>query len=184
MNPTAAAIPASNTALSLSNYQMASTSVTFTYSVLTSQPLSANPSLKIYLNNVVLSVVPTCVVSISIGTLIGQNCTYNSTTKVLTVNFNANSAVISGTNISVAVSPFINPSSPITDISGLETFYDSAVSSSRVEVNTIAFSATFGGILNYNTTFAPSNMTVYTNTQTSITFTASILIPNGSTIYV
>jgi hypothetical protein len=119
MNPTAAAIPASNAALSLSNYQMTSTAVTYTYSVLTSQPLSANPALKIYLNNVILTVAPTCAASISTGILIGQNCTYNNASKILTVNLNASSAVTNGTNISVAVSPFTNPSSPITDVSGV-----------------------------------------------------------------
>jgi hypothetical protein len=50
----------------------------------------------------------------------------------LTVNFSTFSAIASGTNISVAVSPFTNPLLPITDISGVETYYDSSVSTSRV----------------------------------------------------
>ena len=53
-----------------------------------------------------------------------------------------------------------------------------------MEASTTVFSVTFGGITNYNTTFAPSNMTVYTNTQTTITFTTRISIPSGSSIYV
>ena len=185
MSPTAAVIPASNAALTLSNYQMATAAVTFTYSVLTSQPLTANPALKISItNNVLLTATHTCIVTISAGILTNQSCAYNNSTRILTVYLNANSAVISGTNISVAVSPFTNPSSLITDVSGIETYYDSSVSSSRVEASTTVFSVTFGGITNYNTTFAPSNMTVYTNTQTTITFTTRISIPSGSSIYV
>jgi len=184
MTPTATSIASVNANTYLTNYQMTKSSVNYTLSILTAQPLGTSPSLKFYFTSDITIASPVCSVSLITGTVSAMTCQINATTNVLTVNFTALTAVTSSTNISVAISGFTNPSSPNTDNFGIETFYDSSISTSRVEYNFNAFTATFVGITNYPATFSPTSLTVYTSTSTTISFTNSIVIPSGSTIYV
>ena len=127
---------------------------------------------------------PVCTITLSIGTPLTSNCTYNSTTRNLTVLLTATSTVAAGTVITITVAGITNAPAPTTHVLGAETYYDSSVSSSRVEYSSSAFGLTYTGVTGFNAVLTPASMTVYTVLDVVITLTTTIAIPSGSSIYV
>lgn len=73
---------------------------------------------------------------------------------------------------------------PIAYTFGLSTYYNSSVSTSRVETNSAAFTTTYTAITSLPITLAPNAFTVYTTTSTTLTFTCPIPVPALSTFTV
>ena len=114
MRPNATIVSSANATLSLSTNEMTKTPVSYTFSVVTAQPLGLSPSLKFYFTNDIVITAPTCSVTLSVGSASGANCTLNATSNVISLNFSCTGIIAASTNISVVIAGFTNPASPVT----------------------------------------------------------------------
>ena len=119
MRPNATIVSAANATLSLSTNEMTKTPVSYTFSVVTAQPLGLSPSLKFYFtNDIVITEPPTCNVTLSVGSASVVGCLLNTTSNVISLNlscFVSGSSIIpASTNISVVIAGLTNPASPVT----------------------------------------------------------------------
>lgn len=168
---------AANASLTLSNYQMGSTATTYLFSFTNGQPLSSSPSFVLaFPSDISLSGV-TCSIGVN-GALSPIACNANSSN--LIINY-AGAAISSGSAISIQVSGTTNPILPMNYTFGLTTYYNSSISTSRVEYNSAAFRAIYTAITNLPVTLTPSTFTVYTFTSINISFTCPLNIPALST---
>ena len=165
---------------------MTSTNVDYNFQMTISQGLGTSPAVKIntFPSTVTVPSSPTCSITLVSGTVLSQSCIFDNVTRILTLNFTSSTVVSATTIIQITVSGITNPSAPTTNSLGIETYYDSSVSTSRVEYGTSAFTITYTGITNFPATFSPNTMTVYTITSTTVNFTTTINLPSGSQIYI
>ena len=115
-----ATVLASNLSLLPSTTQMTKTPVTYTFSLLTSQPLGISPAIKLYFpTDITVPSSPACAVSISTGSANSPVCSLNATNNALTLNFSAQNTITASTVITVTVPGLTNPATPTTDLIGV-----------------------------------------------------------------
>jgi hypothetical protein len=174
----------SKATLTLSNYAMIASS-TFTFNFLIGQPLGSTPAFVIVIPTDFTMVSPSCSASILGLTVSSSSCTYLNSTNTIRVILTASSAISTNSNITIVVlSGVTNPSTPKSYSFSMSTYYDSTVSTSRVETSLTAFAVTITEISNYPVTLSPSGLTVYSSTSIVLSFVPVITIPIASTFYI
>jgi len=124
----------------------------------------------------------TCSASLSNGTVSATTCI--SVGNVLSINFTAGGYINAPCNVTLAINGLTNPLQPIIYYFGITTYYDSTISTSRVEYNTAAVNASYTVITNVSVIFSPASLTVYTITPVNISLTCPLNLPANSTFYI
>lgn len=181
LTATAAAFNNATCALTLVSYQMG-TATTYSFAFTIGQALSAASQFVISLPSDVTIGVLTCRIGVTGGALSATPCSAVSSS--LVVNYASASSITAGSAIVIEVVGLTNPMQPMAYTFGLSTYYNSSLSTSKVETNSVAFSATYTAITSLPVTFAPNTFTVYTTTSTTLSYTSPIPIPALSTFTV
>jgi hypothetical protein len=168
----------SNGLLTLSNNQMASTGVTYTFTFTTGQALGLNPSFVLTFASDISLSGAICMIGVNSS---ASNIDCTPTSLNLVIDYSSGTIIPSGSNIIIRVLGRTNPLLPTGYNFGLTTYYSSSVNTSKVESNSAAFTTTYTAITNLPVVLTPSNFTVYTSTPINMTFTCPTNIPELST---
>jgi hypothetical protein len=161
---------------------MGASNTLYTFQFVINQPLSSTPSIKIvFASDIGISGV-TCSASLSNGTVIATTCTTAGST--LSINFTAGGIISVPNNIILSINGLTNPLQPTIYLFGITTYYDSTLSTSRVEYNAAAVNTSYTVITNVSVLLTPSSFTVYTITPVNISLNCPLNLPANSTFYI
>lgn len=104
---------------------------TFSFNFVIGQPLTNNPGIKLTFHSDFTISSPNCSVSVLGRTVNASSCNLISGS-IVYVNFTVSSNLASGSNITIIILGITNSLSPISYNVQMDTYYDNAISSSRV----------------------------------------------------